>query len=53
MTVTGSGNNLKATASQRRAAGVATANAAVYTIDTVMMPPANLVISLLTPQITQ
>jgi uncharacterized surface protein with fasciclin (FAS1) repeats len=40
VTVTGSGDNLKAQAASVVCGGVKTANATVYLIDTVMMPPA-------------
>ena len=40
LTVTGSGNNLKVNGASVICGGVRTANATVYMIDTVMMPPA-------------
>ena len=40
LTVTGSGNNLKVNGASVICGGVHTANATVYMIDTVMMPPA-------------
>jgi len=40
LTVTGSGNNLKVNGASVVCGGVHTANATVYMIDTVMMPPA-------------
>ena len=40
VTVTGSGNNLKVNGASVICGGVRTANATVYMIDTVMMPPA-------------
>ena len=41
VTVTGSGNNLRVNNASVVCGGVATANAQVYMIDTVLMPPAN------------
>ncbi|MGH3677837.1 MAG: fasciclin domain-containing protein [Mycobacterium sp.] len=41
LTVTGEGNNLKVNDAGLVCGGVATANAQVYMIDTVLMPPAN------------
>jgi uncharacterized surface protein with fasciclin (FAS1) repeats len=41
VTVTGEGNNLKVNDAAVVCGGVATANAQVYMIDTVLMPPAN------------
>ena len=41
VTVTGSGNNLKVNDASVVCGGVRTANATVYLIDTVLMPPAN------------
>ena len=41
VTVTGSGNNLKVNNASVVCGGVATANAQVYMIDTVLIPPAN------------
>lgn len=41
VTVTGSGNNLKVDGASVVCGGVHTANATVYMIDTVLMPPAN------------
>ena len=40
MTVTGEGNNLKVNDAGLVCGGVSTANAQVYMIDTVLMPPA-------------
>ena len=40
MTVTGEGNDLKVNDAGLVCGGVATANAQVYMIDTVLMPPA-------------
>jgi uncharacterized surface protein with fasciclin (FAS1) repeats len=39
VTVTGSGDNLKANTASVVCGGVQTANATVYMIDTVLMPP--------------
>ena len=41
LTVTGMGNDLKVNNASVVCGGVATANAQVYMIDTVLMPPAN------------
>ena len=41
VTVTGAGNDLKVNDAGLVCGGVATANATVYMIDTVLMPPAN------------
>jgi len=41
LTVTGAGNNLKVNGAGVVCGGVRTANATVYMIDTVLMPPAN------------